>query len=125
MDEKERQVMVEETADLPPQDKQTPAVSRNHAWCSVKTNLPPQHKRALQRRAQDLGMSLSAFIRDLLTNSKQTTEEILTREWVSIALQLRNLQSDREENAELRRILEQLEQLIRHTTLRKESDQGI
>ncbi len=55
-------------------------------------------------------------------NSKRTAEEALAREWVSVALQLRKLQSDDGENTELQRILEQLKQLIQRTTSRQDTD---
>ena len=82
--------------------------------------LTPQQKQTLLRRAQSLGVSMSAFSRNLITDSKRTTEEILTREWVSVALQLQKLQSVDGDNKELQRILEQLKQLIQRTTLRQD-----
>lgn len=89
---------------------------------TVSTHLIPRQKQVLERRAQSLGMSLSAFLRGLITNSKQTVEERLACEWVSVALQLQKLQSDDGENAELQRILEQLKQLIQRTTSKRCTD---
>ena len=88
----------------------------------VCTYLTLQQRQSLERRAQSVGMSLSAFLRDLITNSKRTTEEILAREWVSVALQLRKLQSDDSENTELQEILEKLKKLIQRTTLGRNTD---
>ena len=90
----------------------------------VYTHLTPQQKQVLERRAQSLGMSLSAFLRGLIMNSKPTAEEIMACKWVSVALQLQKLQSADTENAELQRILEQLKQLIRHTMSRRDPDQN-
>ena len=88
----------------------------------VYTRLTLQQRQVVERRAQSLGMSLSAFLRGLITNSKQTVEEILAREWVSVALQLQKLQSDGSENAELQTILEKLKQLIQRTTSGRNTD---
>ena len=91
----------------------------------VSTRLVPQQKLMLERRAQSLGMVLSAFLRDFIANPKRTAEEILTREMVSVALQLRKLRSGDSENTELQRVLEQLKQLIQRATSRKDPDEGI
>ena len=95
------------------------------AKVTVSTCLAPQQRQVLERRAQSLGMSLSAFLRSFITNSKQTVEEILAREWVSVALQLQKLQSSDSENIELQRILEQLKQLIQRTTSERSTDKEI
>ena len=89
---------------------------------TVSTHLTPQQKQVLERRAQSLGMNLSAFLRGFITNSKQTVEEILAREWVSVALQLRKLQSSDGENTEIQMILEQLKQLVQRTTSGRDAD---
>ncbi|MCY3487865.1 MAG: hypothetical protein OXH34_05435 [Bacteroidetes bacterium] len=88
----------------------------------VFTCLTLQQRQVLERRAQSLGMSLSAFLRGLITNSKQTAKETLAREWVSVALQLQKLQSDGRENAEIQTILEKLKQLIQRTTSGRNTD---
>ena len=69
----------------------------------VCTYITLQRRQSLERRAQSVGMSLSAFLRDFITNPKRTAEEILAREWVSVALQLRKLQSGDSDNTELQR----------------------
>ena len=89
---------------------------------TVCTYLTLQQRQSLERRAQSVGMSLSAFLRGLITNSKRTTEEILAREWVSVALQLQKLQSGDSDNTELQRILERLKQLIQRTTSGRDTD---
>lgn len=88
----------------------------------VGTYLTPQQKLFLERRAQGLGMSVSAFLRTFITNPTRTTEEILAREWVSVALQLRQLQSGDGEKEEFQKILVQLKQLIHRTTSAREPD---
>ena len=75
-------------------------------------------KQALERRAQALGVSVSAFIRGKAINPWRSTEEILAREWVSVALQLRKMQSDGSEKQQLQDILEQLKLLIARTISR-------
>ena len=98
-------------------DKKEPEIK-----ATVSTRLTLQQRQVLERRAQSLGMNLSAFLRGFITNSKQTVEEILAREWVSVALQLRKLQSGDSDNTEFQRILEQLKQLIQRTTSGRETD---
>ena len=91
------------------------------AVAHIKVRLTPQQRQVLVSRAQSVGMNLSEYLRDFIPNSKRTAEEIITREWVSIALQLRKLQSDDRKNSkELQQILKQLEQLIQNTTLRQD-----
>ena len=101
-------------------DKKEPEIK-----VTIGTYLSQQQKQVLKRRAQSLGMSVSAFLRDFIMNPKHTAEEILAREWVSIALQLQKLQSDDGDNTELQRILEQLKQLIKRTTSGQDPDQEI
>lgn len=98
-------------------------VGKKEFEARVYTYLTLQQRQSLERRAQSLGMSLSAFLRDFITNPKRTTEEILAREWVSVALQLRKLQSGDSDNTELQEILEQLKQLIQRTTSGRDTDQ--
>ena len=86
------------------------------ALVAVQVLLPLQQKQKLERRAQAQGMSVSAFLRGMITNPKRSTEEILAREWISVALQLRSLQSEGLEIPELYGILEQLKLLIQRTT---------
>lgn len=91
------------------------------AVAHIQVRLTPQQRQVLVSRAQSVGMNLSEYLRDFIPNSKRTAEEIITREWVSIALQLRKLQSDDRKNSkELQQILKQLEQLIQSTTLRQD-----
>ena len=82
----------------------------------VQAMLTPQQKQNLNRRAQALGLTISAYVRGLVRDPKRTAEEILAREWVAVALQLRKLQSDNKGNMELQKVLEQLKQLIQRTT---------
>lgn len=89
---------------------------------TVSTYLTPRQKQMLERRAQSLGMSLSAFLRGFITNSDQTVKEILACEWVSVALQLQQMQSSDGENTELQRTLEQLKQLIQRTTSGRDTE---
>lgn len=98
-------------------------VGKKEFEARVCTYLTLQQRQSLERRAQSLGMNLSAFLRDFITNPKRTTEEILAREWVSVALQLRKLQSGDSDNTELQEILEQLKQLIQRTTSGRDTDQ--
>ena len=86
------------------------------ALVAVQVLLPLQQKQKLERRAQAQGVSVSALLRGMITNPKRSTEEILAREWVSVALQLRSLQSEGLETLELYGILEQLKLLIQRTT---------
>lgn len=88
------------------------------AVAHIQVRLTPQQRQVLVSRAQSVGMNLSDYLRDFIPNSKRTAEEIITREWVSIALQLRKLQSS--DSKELQQILKQLEQLIQSTTLRQD-----
>lgn len=91
------------------------------AVAHIQVRLTPQQRQVLVSRAQSVGMNLSDYLRDFIPNSKRTAEEIITREWVSIALQLRKLQSSDSKNSkELQQILKQLEQLIQSTTLRQD-----
>lgn len=76
----------------------------------------------LERRAQSRGVSLSAFLRDFIASPKRTAAGILACEWVSVALQLRKLQSGDSENKEIQGILEQLKQFIQRTTSGRDTD---
>ncbi|GEM_PF-1401166 len=75
-------------------------------------------KRALERRAQALGVSIPVFLRGIGINPQRSTEEILAREWVSVALQLRKIQSDGSEKQQIQEILEQIKLLIAQTISR-------
>ncbi len=82
----------------------------------VQAKLTPQQKQSLEKRAQALGLTISAYVRGLVRDPKRTAEEILAREWVAVALQLRKLQPDNKGNTKLQKVLEQLKQLIQRTT---------
>jgi mannose/fructose/N-acetylgalactosamine-specific phosphotransferase system component IID len=83
---------------------------------SVKLTL--DEKEAVERRAKALGMSFSGLLRENAINPQRSTEEILAREWVSVALQLRKMQSESSEKQQLQEILEQLKPLIARTISR-------
>ena len=84
----------------------------------VSVRLTPDEKRALERRAQALGVSIPVFLRGKGINPQLSIKEILAREWVSVALQLRKMQSDGSEKQQLQDILEQLKLLIAQTISR-------
>ncbi len=85
-------------------------------WVAVYLTL--DEKEAVERRAKALGMSFSGFLREGAINPKRSIEEILAREWVAVALQLRKMQSESSEKQQLQEILEQLELLIARTISR-------
>ena len=84
----------------------------------VRAYVTPDEKEALARRAKGLGISISEFLRGKAINPQQSTEEILAREWVAIALQIRIMRSDGLEKQQLQDILEQLKLLITRTISR-------
>ena len=85
---------------------------------TVKAHVTPDEKEALERRAIALGISISEFLRGKAINPQQSTEEILAREWVAIALQIRKMRSDGLEKQQLMDILQQLKPLIARTISR-------
>ena len=85
-------------------------------WISVKLTL--DEKEAVERRAKALGMSISRYLREKAINPQRSIEEILAREWVAVALQIRKMQSGSLEKQQLRDILEQLKLLIARTISR-------
>ena len=84
----------------------------------VGVKLTPEEKEALECRANALGMNIPEYLRRTATNPQQSTEEILAREWVAIALQIRKMRSDGSEKQQLKEILEQLKLLIARTISR-------
>lgn len=89
---------------------------KRSCWISVKLTL--DEKEVVERRAKALGMSISGFMREKAINSQRSIEEILAREWVAIALQIRKLQSDSSEKQQMQDILKQLKVLIARTIAR-------
>ena len=85
-------------------------------WVAVYLTL--DEKEAVERRAKALGMSISGFMREKAINPQRSIEEILAREWVAVALQLRKMQSESSEKQQLQEILEQLKLLIARTISR-------
>ena len=85
---------------------------------AVKVYVTPDEKEALGRRAKGLGISISEFLRRKAMYAQQSTEEILAREWVAIALQIRKMRSDSSEKQQMQDILEQLKLLIARTISR-------
>lgn len=85
---------------------------------TVKAYVTPDEKEALERRAKSLGISISEFLRRKVIDAQQSTEEILAREWVAIALQIRKMRSDVSEKQQMQDILEQLKVLIARTISR-------
>ena len=85
---------------------------------TVKVYVTPDEKEALGRRAKGLGISISEFLRRKVIDAQQSTEEILAREWVAIALQIRKMRSDVSEKQQMQDILEQLKVLIARTISR-------
>ena len=85
---------------------------------TIKARVTPDEKEALERRAKALGISISEFLRGKAISPKQSTEEILVREWVAIALQIRKMRSDGSEKQQLQDILLQLKLLITRTVSR-------
>lgn len=75
-------------------------------------------KEALERRAKALGISISEYLRRKVIYAQQSNEEILAREWVAVALQIREMRSDGSEKQQMHDILEQLKQLIARTISR-------
>ena len=82
---------------------------------SIAIRLTPDEKEVLGRRARSLGMSISGFCRMKALYAQQAPGEILAREWVAIALQIRKMQSEGSQKQQLQDILEQLKFLIART----------
>lgn len=93
-------------------------MDRRKRSVKVEAKLTPDEKKALQLRAKALGMSISEFLRRKAIYAQQSDAEILAREWVSIALQIRKMRSDGSEKQQLQDILEQLKHLIARTISR-------
>lgn len=89
---------------------------KRSCWISVKLTL--DEKEVVESRAKALGMSISGFMREKAINPQRSIEEILAREWVAIALQIRKMQSESSEKQQLHDILEQLKLLIARTIAR-------
>lgn len=89
---------------------------KRSCWISIKLTL--DEKQVVERRAKALGMSFSGYLREKAINSQRSIEEILAREWVAIALQIRKMQSEGSQKQQLRDILEQLKVLIARTIAR-------
>lgn len=85
---------------------------------SAAVKLTPDEKKALERRAKALGMNVSEFLRRKAIYAQQSIEEILVREWVAVALQIRKMRSDGSEKQQLQDVLEQLKLLISRTISR-------
>lgn len=85
-------------------------------WISVRLTL--DEKEVVERRAKALGMSVSGFCRMKALYAQQAPGEILAREWVAIALQIRKMQSEGSQKQQLQDILEQLKFLIARTIAR-------
>ena len=84
----------------------------------VGVKLTPDEKESLERRAKALGMNITEFLRRKAMYGQQSIEEVLAREWVAIALQIRKMRSDGSEKQQLQDILEQLKLLITRTISR-------
>ena len=80
--------------------------------------LTPDERKALERRAKALGVSIAEYLRKKAMNAQQSIEEILAREWVAIALQIRQMRSGDSEKRQIQDILEQLKLLIARTISR-------
>lgn len=93
-------------------------MDRRKRSVKVEVKLIPDEKKALQLRAKALGMSVSEFLRRKAIYAQQSNDEILAREWVSVALQIRKMLSDGSEKQQLQDILEQLKHLIARTISR-------
>ena len=81
----------------------------------VRAYVTPDEKEALGCRAKGLGISISEFLRRKAMYGQQSIEEILAREWIAIALQIRKMRSDGLEKQQMQDILEQLKLLIART----------
>ena len=79
----------------------------------ISIRLTSDQKEQLERRARKLGISRSAYVRGMIANHQKMSTEIIAREWVAIALQLRKLEG---QIPELRSVVEELKQLIERTT---------
>ena len=93
-------------------------MDRKKRSVGVRAQLTPDEKEALERRAKALGISISEYLRRKVIYTQLSTEEILAREWVAIALQIRKMRSDGLEKQQLKDILEELKQLIARTISR-------
>ncbi len=74
-----------------------------------------EEKQLLRERSQALGMSMSAYMRNIFMKPNRMSQEMIAREWISLALQLQKLQSGNEENLELKNVLDGLKALIQRT----------
>ena len=93
-------------------------MDRRNRSVRVTAYVTPDEKEALGRRAKGLGISISEFLLRKAMNGQQSIEEILAREWVAIALQIRKIRSDGSEKQQVQDILEQLKLLIARTISR-------
>lgn len=93
-------------------------IDRKKRSNTVSALVTPDEKEALERRAKALGISISEYLRRKVIYAQQSTEEILAREWVAVALQIREMRCDGSEKQQMQAILEQLKQLIARTISR-------
>lgn len=93
-------------------------MDRRKRSVAITVRLTPDEKEAFERRAKALGISTAGFLRRKAMNAQQSIEEILAREWVAVALQIRKMQSDSSEKQQMQDILEQLKLLIAQTISR-------
>ncbi|MCY3615290.1 MAG: hypothetical protein OXH03_09400 [Bacteroidetes bacterium] len=93
-------------------------MDRRKRSVKVEVRLTPDEKEALQLRVKALGVSLAEYLRKKAVYAEQSIEEILAREWVAIALQIRKMRSDGSEKQQLKDIVEQLKLLIARTISR-------
>ncbi|MCY4158461.1 MAG: hypothetical protein OXE92_07155 [Bacteroidetes bacterium] len=83
---------------------------------SFSTWMTEQEKQMVRAKAQSLGMSISAYLRETLLNRKQTTEEVLAREWVATALLLQKMiSSEDDQSSNLQDVLEKVKSLIQRS----------